>query len=319
MVAWPFGLPRAAWPAGLPRWSMLPAPWVCNESVSHCTATHSDVSSAAKVGSSQGLQGARAGAWASQRFGPENQPLLVCGAKQLGAGSHGAQAAGRNGGAGMKAGCGQSDSKSGHRNARSQHSAYTEIYKAARQEPALHSALAMNTRQSWSCDTKELNAGPHGTQAAGRTGALGRQHVGTSDSRSGHEMHAASRANATPEKGGIGQPVLRPITVRMNWQAGAPALAGSRAAAVATLAAAPALRLSLLLAAGLACGTAPPPRLPSSSYTASWFPAADMQGTRQGGSHQAGVRQARAQALRFLLPTLASRAHPPTICLPLQC
>jgi hypothetical protein len=132
-------------------------------------------------------------------------------------------------------------------------------------------------------------------------------------------MHAASRANATPEKRGIGQPVLRPITVRMNWQAGAPALAGSRAAAVATLAAAPALRLSLLLAAGLVCGTAPPPRLPSSSDTAPRFPAADMQGTRQGGSHQAGVRQARAQALRFLLPTLASRAHPPTICLPLQC
>jgi hypothetical protein len=50
----------------------------------------------------------------------------------------------------MKAGCGQSDSKIGHRNACSQHSAYTEIYKSARQEPALHSALAMNIRRSWS-------------------------------------------------------------------------------------------------------------------------------------------------------------------------
>ena len=51
--------------------------------------------------------------------------VRICGAKQLGAGPHGAQAAGRNGGAGTKAGCGKSDSKGGHRNACSQHSAYT--------------------------------------------------------------------------------------------------------------------------------------------------------------------------------------------------
>jgi hypothetical protein len=61
-------------PAGLPRWSMFSAPWVCNESVSHCTATHSDVSSAAKVGSSQGLQGAREEARASQRVGRAPAP-----------------------------------------------------------------------------------------------------------------------------------------------------------------------------------------------------------------------------------------------------
>jgi hypothetical protein len=121
------------------------------------------------------------------------------------------------------------------------------------------------------------------------------------------------------ESGGSDRPVLRPVTARTFQQAGATALAGSRAAAVATLAAGPPLRLSLLLAAGLACGTAPPHRLPSASDTAPRLPAADMQGTRQGGSYQAGVSKAKAQALRFLLPTLASRAHPPTMCLLLQC